>query len=236
MADVVIYGRDCVMEILLSEVWYPIMCQSDMTFNLTQEVILKTGPNSGLFREKTTRFAEASATVSGLSPIDNGLTISVFYLLQESVRTQPQTIRLKYVDMAGSSKEINGQAVIVDTTIGAPVGDFCNSTIDFQFSGAFEVQAVTPPASGTVDEDADTWETVAGQNYISGLSTGWRDGTQKTLVGKEIIEVDREGMQYDFIGNDQTPGNRQCSWNTSLNRLVFQYNFEAGETVFVIFR
>lgn len=235
MSDVLILAKDCLMELLVSDTWYPILCQSEMKFHLTQEVILKTGPASGLFREKTTRFAEANATATGLTAINNGVTISAFYLLQESVRTKTQTIRLTYTDKAGVSTEINGDAIIVDTDIGATVGDFCTATIDFQFSGSFDIQDVSSP-SGPQDEDADTWETTAGQNYISGLSTGWRTGVQKTLVGKEILEVDREGMQYDFIGNNVTPGNRQCSWDTTLNRLVFETDFNPGETVFVIFR
>lgn len=95
-----------------------------------------------------------------------------------------------------------------------------------------------PVLNSTLGEPiySDTWETVAGQDYIEGLSTGWRAGTQYSLVGKEIIAVYREGHQYDLVANDSVPGNRQSSWQTTTDRLLFANNFNPGETVFVIFK
>lgn len=236
MSEPVIFGEDCKMEILVSDNWYTIMCQSDIRFRLTQEILLKTTPNSGLFREKTTRFSEGFASVTGLTAVNNGATnVSFFYIIQESIRTQPQTIKLTFTDQGGSSKTITGTVLIVTSEIGAPIGDFAEASVELEFSGSFEIDSTDLPTTAN-PLLADTWETTAGQNYISGLSTGWRNGTQYSLNSKEILEVDREGMQYDFIGNNLTPGNRECSWNTSLNRLVFQNDFNTGETVFVIFR
>jgi hypothetical protein len=235
MSDEVIYSDDCTMEILLESNWYPILCQSDFSFKLSQEVILKTSPNSGLFKEKTTRLSEGLASVSGLSPINNGAIISVFYLIQESVRTQEQTIRFKYFDQAGISKQILGVVVIVNTEIGATIGDFVQATVDMEFSGAVTIEDVTAPPSGTIQIYSDTWNTTPGQNWIDGYSNSNLFGY--TIEGKTILEVDRDGSQYDFVGYASgTPvGNRQCKYNSSTHRLEFQNNFNSGETVFIIF-
>lgn len=239
MSDEVIYGDDCVMEILLSSNWYPILCQSEMTFSLKQEVILKTGPNSGLFREKTTRFAEASATVSGLTSIDNWTNISFFYIIQESVRTQTQTIRLKYRDQAGNGKQISGNAVIVNSELGTKIGDFALGTIDLEFSGEFDIEDVTSPPPGTIQIYSDTWNVVAGQNWIDGYSYSNLFGyTIDEMTA--ILEVDRSGIQYDFVGyaSGTVVGNRQVKYNNSTHRLEFQSgaDFNTGETVFIIFK
>lgn len=235
MSDAVIFGDNCSLDMLIDGEYYTVLCQADFKFSVKQEVILITTPNSGLFREKTTRFSEGFASCSGLTSTNNGVVISFFYMAQESIRTQPQTIRLKYEDQDGVTKQISGTAIIVNCELGTPIDDFAEASIEFEFSGAFEIEEVTVPTFSN-SLGSDTWETTEGQNYISGLSTGWRNGTQYSLVGKEIIEVDRSGSQYDFIGNNMTPGNRQCSWNTTTNRLVFEYDFNAGETVFVIWK
>jgi hypothetical protein len=238
VADAVIYGKQCVMEILLESNWYPIMCQSEMSFKLSQEVLLKTTPNSGLFREKTTRFAEASASVSGLTPIENGTTISAFYLIQESVRTKVQSIRLKYIDQLGASKQISGSVIIVNTDVGSNVGDFCSATVDFEFTGAFVIEDVTDPPAGTIQIYSDTWNVTPGQNWIDGL--GYSNLLGYTIEGKTILEVDRSGIQYDFVGySNSTPvGNRQVKYNSTTHRLEFEpgADFNAGETVFIIFK
>jgi hypothetical protein len=236
MSDEVIYSDDCTMEILFDTNWYPILCQSEFRFKLAQEVITKTGPNSGLFKEKTTRLSEGSASVSGLSPINNGTNISVFYLIQESVRTQPQTIRFKYYDQVGVSKQISGSVVLTNTEIGATIGDFVQATVDMEFSGAVTIEDVTAPPPGTIQIYADWWATTPGQNWIDGYSNSYQFGY--TIEGKTILEVDRDGSQYDFLGYSSgiPVGNRQANYNSTTHRLEFENNFNAGETVFLIFK
>lgn len=231
MSDVLIYD-DCTLEMLVSLDWYPVLCQVEVNYKLQQEVILKTGVNSGIFREKATRLNEAFCSVRGITPIENGDVISVFYMLQESIRTAPQEIRIKYVDQAGGNQQISGTAYIVNIDMPSPQADFMTVTIDFEFSGAITIENVTAPPSAGLVLYSDLWTTTAGQNYISGASAIHA----YSLVGKTILEVDREGVQYDLIANNSTPGNRQCSWNTSSNRLVFENDFSDSETVFVIFR
>jgi hypothetical protein len=233
MSDVLIYDN-CTLEMNIADEWYEVLCQVEMSFELTQEVILKTSVNSGLFREKATRLTEGACSVRGITPLENGDVISFFYIAQESIRTQPQTIRLKFIDQEGSSKQISGTAIISKCGIESRRVDFATASIDFEFSGDISIEDVPDPTGGGSETTvySDWWSTTAGQNYISGSSSV----RSYSLVGKTILEVDRSGDQYDLIANNSTPGNRQCSWNTSTNRLVFQYDFESNETVFVIFR
>lgn len=233
MSDVFIYD-DCTLEVLISSNWYPILCQVESSFDLEQEIILKTGPNSGLAREKTTRLTETFCSVRGLTPINNGDVISIFYIMQESIRTQPQTIRFRYVDQSGAvSKQISGTALIKKCSLQNTVSDFANASIDFEFSGVPVIEDVTDPPEGTILTYADTWNVTAGQNYLDGTQTSNLYGY--TLTGKTILVVWRSGVQYDFIGYSGTPGNRQCMYNQTTNRLIFADNFNDGETVFVEF-
>jgi hypothetical protein len=54
------------------------------------------------------------------------------------------------------------------------------------------------------------------------------------LSGKTVLGVWREGTEYDLVSG--TPGNRQCRQNGGAIEFGGAYPFEAGETVFVIFK
>lgn len=235
MSDFLIYDN-CVLQMLIESNWYDIMCQVEARFSIKQEVVLKTGVNSGLFREKTTRLSEAFATVTGISPIDNGDVISVFYMTQEAIRTQAQDIRLVYTDEDGEQKQISGSALIVNIEIGSPQKDFTTATIDFEFSGAIDIEEVTAPPEGTIQIYGDYWTTTAGQNYLDGAQASEELGYFLNPVGMTVLEVIRDGIQYDFIGYSGSPGNRQCMYNQTTDRLIFQNDFVANETVTVIFK
>lgn len=235
MSDFLIYDN-CTLQMLAESNWYDILCQVEARFSIQQEVVTKTGPNSGLFREKTTRLSEAFATVTGVSPIANGDVISVFYMTQEAIRTQPQTIRFVYTDEDGNQKQISGSALIVKIEIGSPQKDFTTATIDFEFSGAIDIEDVTAPPDGTIQIYADYWITTAGQNYLDGTQASVQLGYYLNTVGLTILEVIREGLEYDFFGYSGTPGNRQCIYNQTTDRLIFNTDFISGETVTVIFK
>lgn len=234
MADTpVVHGEDCICELLVDSTYYPILCATDVTFRIQQEVVLKTGPNSGLFREKTTRLSEAFATVKGLTPVGNEDVISILYLMQEGVRNVTQDIRLTFTDEEGTSKQITGSAIIAISEITGGISDWANASVDFEFSGDVELAEITPPSDMSEEIFSGTWTAVEGQDYISGDD----DSGQYNLMADDIVvlEVDREGLQHDFQESG-TPGNRCYVYDSSTGRVTFAVPFNDGETVFVLFK
>ena len=90
------------------------------------------------------------------------------------------------------------------------------------------------PSSPTADEnvDSDFWSATAGQNYVSGLSF-----YGKTLQGKTILAISREGTVYDPITTG-SPSNRTALFNSALGRITFDSNipFNPGETVWAMWK
>ncbi len=72
----------------------------------------------------------------------------------------------------------------------------------------------------------------AGQNYVSGLSF-----YGKTLQGKTILAISREGTVYDPITTG-SPSNRTALFNSALGRITFDSNipFNPGETVWAMWK
>jgi len=231
----VVQGKNTVLELYIIDTWYPLLCATDMTFSVTQEIVLKTGPNSGAWREKTTRLSEWSASVTGLTKIENSAeSLTFFHTLQESVRLVTQTVRLTFEDDEGNGKQITGEAVIVSNDINGPETDFSNATINFEGTGAYEMDVIEPPTPLAIDIFSDYWQTVNGNDYISGASTLL---SYSLGVTDEILEVDVEGVQYDVITSG-TPINRECIFDSSIGRITFRAGlvFDGSERVFVEFK
>lgn len=228
-----IFGYNTKVELLVASVYYPILCAEDMTFNVRQDVVLATSRTTGSARKKVLRgLYDYTVTVSGLTKVSNADgQISFFYLLQASVRGSEQTIKLTFTDYDGNFQSITCQVIIPDLSITGPATAFSNSSITFEGTGEFEMNAVDPPPLDTDDEVfADWWETVEGQTFVElGVVPS---GVEGYVVPGDvtILLVTRETDQYDVILTG-TPGNRQARWNSSNQTMSFLNAFNAGETI-----
>lgn len=229
-----VHGKYCVLEIYVIDTWLKLLCGTDITFNMTHETIYKTGPNSGLWRQKVLGLSEWNASVTGLTMVDvTADTLTFFYTLQESVWGFTKTIRLTFQDEDGVAKQISGDAVITSHDINGPVEDFSNGVIVFEGTGAISIASIPALIVGPKDVYSDYWQTVNGNNYIQGASfiQSYQLGINDT-----ILEVDMEGMQFDVVVG--TPVNRECKFDSGNGRITFPADliFDGNQRVFVEFK
>lgn len=230
MADPV-YGKNVIIEMLVDITYYPILCATDCTFSRIPEIITKTGPNSGLFREKALRIEDWNMSVSGLTKIENGVTLTFFYLIQTAVRRVEHTLRITFEDDTGADKQIAGSVLIGQMDINGPVSDFSNCTINFEGTGPFTVGAVTDPVGSATNVFADYWDFPVGNTFIDGASVE----QSYSLEACTVLGVFREGTEYDLTTS--APVNRQCKHNNTTGVISFDTNIPSnGEKVWVIFK
>lgn len=226
-----IHGNNCLLSIKVDDTFYPVLCAIDFTFSVRQEMVLATTVDTGVWRQKRNRgLSEWSVTISGLTKIDNtDGQISFFYLLQESVRAQVQTIQAMFEDSDGNTQVLEGLVIMPEMSINANVNSFADASIVFEGAGEVVVQeVVSEPLSEMCEQIySDTWEAVAGETTISGTGQEGR-----SFAGKEIIEVVREGMQYDYT--DGAVGNRMYGYNGTT--VTFEVPFMDGERVYVMWK
>lgn len=229
MADPVL-GKNAVLEMLVSGVYYPVLCATDCRFSRTPEFIPKTTTSSGLFREFMVRREEWSMSVSGLTKIQNAASLTFFYLLQNSVRRLEITLRITYTDDTADSKTISGNVLIGQMDINGPVSGHSEASIEFKGTGAFSVGATVDPPVSECAIYGDYWSFPAGDTYIQGTSVvhGY------SLEAVTVISVDREGVAYDLVSG--TPTGRQCKHNNTTGIINFDSAIPSnGETVWVVF-
>jgi hypothetical protein len=229
-----IYGKDCYIYIKSGDDWYLIGCGISCSFEADNEIILRTGINDGLFPKKRIRQTDWRGTVSGVMiSMSDDERVSPFYMLEETIRRNENTYKFEYTDLAGVTKTLTGSALIKTETINADQTSFAKFDISLEGTGAFTVDDADSPTD-VVDEnvDSDYWTTVAGEYAISGNSV---DG--KSLTGKTILAVSREGVAHDPITSGTASG-RQARFSTLAGSITFDSSipFSSGETVWAMWK
>lgn len=228
-----IVGRDVIFSIQVDGTFYPIGCAKSCTFELDQEVILRTGVNDGLFPKKRVRRTDWRGSCSAVMVSNNtNDRYSAFYLIQEAVRRSENYYEWEFTDLEGNIKTIRGYAVIKGIPISADVQSFSSFDLQIEGSGAFTLSDGGGSPSSITDENVDSseWTVVAGEYGVSGLSV---DG--KSLVGKYLLAIARTGAAYEIITSG-SPGNLQARFNSGAGSITFEQAFNDGETIWAMWR
>lgn len=228
-----VQGRNMIASIKVSGTWFPVFCAKSCSFDFTNEIILRTGVNDGLFPKRRVRRSDWSGSAAGVVVTDNTVDrYSPFYLLQDGVRRSEREWQFEFTNEDGEVKTISGFALIQNLPINGDVSGWAQASVSIVGTGAFVIDA--SPSSGGVDEnvDSDYWETTAGTNSISGLSENG-----KSITGKTVLAVAREGTVYDPIFSG-TATNRQARVDSGTGSVTFDSNipFNPGETVWVMWK
>jgi predicted secreted protein len=227
-----IHGKDCLLSIKIEDEFYPVLCAVDMTYSCRQEVLLATSADSGNWRYKKLRnLSEWNVSISGLTKVDNtDGQVSFFYLLQQNIRGSEQIIQIMFEDSNGNIQVLEGTVLIPELTINANVGSFADATISFEGTGSVEITEPVSDVESDVCEEllSDTWILGDGETAINGVG---QNGL--SFAGKEILEVDREGLQFDY--SNGAPGNRQYAYNGTDISFEIEGN-EFNETIFVLWK
>lgn len=232
MAEVV-FGSDVVLEMKVEEEFFPVLCATDCQFSSNPEFIEKTSADSGTSREWMKRIEEFAASVSGLTKIHNDTALSFFYMLQTSVRRASHDFRMTFTDSDGNQNVIVFTALIGAQSISGPAGDFANCSIEFKITGPIDLTEEDPPPPGEFTEiiDADYWILAEGATFVDGPSVE----KALSLEAVEVLEVDREGIEYDVTTS--TPSGRKCKHNNTTGIVSFDTALPGnpgGETVWII--
>lgn len=225
MSDVV-FGNNAVLQINILGTYINVGCAVSCSFEFENEIILKTDVNAGLFRKKRVRMSDTRMGVQGLTTLVDDTTQSVMYFLQEGIRRTEQDLRILFTDEAGIQKQVQGSYLVKTVKLTGKSDDF--SEFDIEFEGTGSISLEDPEGSGSDipgDIQWDWWEMAEGATTISGAGHFGR-----SFTGESLLEVDREGVQYDAI--TASPDGRQYVYNGTT--VAFANAANPGERVYVL--
>lgn len=235
----VVLGKDVSVLCVTEEGTIAIGCATNSTFEFSNELILKTDRNAGSFRKKRVRISDCRGQVSGLVTVASTSTrLSAMYFLQEAIRRTELSLIFLYTDEAGLERQLAGTFLVQAVSVTHDVSAFAEFDLSFEGTGGITMGAPDSPGEFTCPRVySDWWETVEGETTITGPGT-----SGKSFEGHNMIEVDREGLQFDYTTG--TPGDRSYASNgtdptaetpgTFGDTITFRDGFNPGERVFVI--
>lgn len=226
----VVHGKNVSMEAMVDGEYIAIGCAVSCSFELENELIGKTDVNAGLNRKKRVRLGDSRGSVQGLTTINSSPNrLTPFHFLQEAIRRSEQDIRFVFQDEAGDTRYIQGLFLVRAMNFTGEISSFSEFDLSLEGTGDITIGTVElPPDLICPILESDTWETEEGETSISGLGR-----QNKSFAGNEILEVDREGLQYDYKPGS-SPGNREFGYNGT--EIFFEVPFYEGETVLVVWK
>lgn len=231
-----VHGKNMIASIKVDGTFYPVFCGKSCSFSLTNEIINRTGVNSGLGILRRVRRTEFSGSASGVTVTDNTADrYSPFYLLQEAVRRAENEWQFEFINNDSETVMITGVFLIEGIEISGDVASFSQSTVNIVGSGLPVIDE--SPSGGDspgTDEnvDSDWWNVTAGTNNLTGLSQGG-----KTFAGKKVLAVSRSARDYYVITSGTATGDK-VRHDTVNDMLLFDVSmpFETGETVWIMWK
>lgn len=234
MSDVV-QGKKAILEISIGGIYRPIGCAVSCSYTFQNELIAKTDRNAGLFRKKRVRISDFSMSMDGLMTLKNDENISILYMLQEGVRRTEQDVRIRYTDELDLQKQVQGVVLVESISLSGSTDAFVEFSLSMQGTGPITIGAPTggdgdSPGTGIPgDVQFDWWDTTPGASSITGVGHYGR-----TFANKDVIEVAREGTQYDEVVSG--PSNRQYANSGTVISFDTLNPFNAGERVYVVWQ
>lgn len=226
----VILGKDVNVEALIDGDYIVIGCAVSCSFEFENELIGKTDVNAGLNRKKRVRISDSRGSVQGLTTLNSSSTrLTAFHFLQEAIRRSEQTMRFVFMDTAGDTRYVGGLFLVKSLALSSETSGFSEFDLQLEGTGDITVGVVDPPPEVFCPElFSDTWVLAEGETSINGIGQEGR-----SFADNEIIEVDREGTQYDYTTS--APGNREYGYNGTDISFEITGN-EFSEKVFVIWK
>lgn len=235
----VVHGKDVAVLCVVDGTPIAIGCATNSAWQFENELIGKTDRNAGSFRKKRVRMSDVRGQVSGLMTLASTATrLSVVYFLQEAIRRSELDMIFSFTDEAGLERQIAGKFLVQAVALTHDVSSFGEFDLSLEGTGDITIGEPDSPAEFVCPRVfSDWWETEEGETSITGPGV-----SGKSFTGHNMIEVDREGTQFDYT--DGTLGDRQYTSNgtaptaetqgTFGTTISFRDGFNPGEKIFVI--
>lgn len=230
----VVHGQDVIVEKQEGSEWKAVYCAISCVFSYQNETLGYTDVNAGISKKRRVVQSDCSMSVSGVTTLYDDDVLSPFYFLDEGRSREEGTYRMVFTETeTGGRRAIQFAGIVESVQLDGDVNEFSKCELSILPSGGFDIVEVeTPTPVEPEGVFSDWWVTTEGAHIVGGSSAvrGY------SLVHKKILEVDREGTQYDIILTG-TPSGRQCKYNELDGEIAFDPSlpFNNGETVFVLF-
>ena len=226
---VVLYAKSAAID-----EYKPFGCSQSVTLRAETEMLDTTTVGSGFWKSIKPRISGWSISLAGVTLLRDLATSRFFALdlITEQVRLNGLFLKIIFTDEGAFTRNFTGFAYIPLSEIVSTAGQLSKFSCEFIGSKDF---ILDDPSSGVgpgIEPFSDYWTTTPTGTSISGTSFVH----SYSLIGKQVLEVDREGTEWDLTLS--APVGRQARFNSGTGVVDFDPTlpFNPGETIFVLFK
>lgn len=199
--DLLIDGKDVHAFLYIDAVPFEVVCATDCTWEVEQELIGATTPDSGQYYEVRKRLKRFTMTLTGATTSDNDDNVSVFEFLDDDSTSEPLDMSIVYTDRGGGQVTVRANWYLERCSISSPADASSQFELLLRGTGAYTQSALTPPVSGSVENiTSDTFTQAAGV-----ISDARLNGVDIVGVWQEGSNMESLGIPYTHVGQVVTP-------------------------------
>lgn len=224
-----VQSKNVIIEMLIGADYFPIFCGKTMEFIRNRETIEVTSVNSTTGREYESGQSTGTLNIGGVTILDNtGNRVAITYLMQDSVMSAAQVMRIRLTDDDGGSLQIAFSALITSANLSRSFGSYSQSGVSLVVTGGVVISPVVDPPSVICPEAPLYIDVVAGASDVH--------SSLLETAGITILGVARSGMQFNQTTG--TPGNAQFRYGGTDGKIYFDTTnpFNAGEVIYVLYK
>lgn len=211
-------GKNVIVEMLISSIYYPIFCGKAADLPLEQDEIEVTHVNSGSEREYVPGMSNFLLNISGVTVLDNTENrVSILYFMQLAIRRSINTYRMRFTDQDGDTAAITFSAFVRNSTVSRDVTQWSQSSVTMRITGPLTFSSVIPPPGTPTCEQEPTIYKDLAESSLFVQDNLLIPGVGETIT---ILHVSRSGTTY--YETSGTPGNLEFLYTSATGRITFQ--------------
>ena len=222
----IVRGDHVLVEFYQSGNWYGYACARSCSLSTNTELIETSVKGAGKFATFTPTKNSFSGHIDGITSLPGSTTVDLYKLRQYQLGHVLQ--RMRFVRTAGNGNVYtdNVEFFITNVTDTSSFDNISTFTVEFQGTGVLGQTIIQPPIIIT-----------AVKRYEYTAAGGELGFTDALLIGKDILEVNKDGLgNSKIIAAPTSPASKEVSYNTTTGQFIWAVLFEPLEEAYVLYQ
>lgn len=227
----IVLGKDAV-GFIYDGSWKPWVCARSISYTINTEYIKTSVSGSG--KDETIEPTEnsATATLEGVVSLMEPGTLSLADLQVMQEAHTKFLFRYQRTDQSGNVYTSEAFFFILSSTDTGSFDGLNTFTVEMRRTGSTSIVYVPTP-NPLNSNKVKRYPTIG--NSL-GVSVGDTSFSSSLLIGKDILEVVKDGLGQAILITSGTPVGKEAKYTTSTGTIEFAVQFEAGEEAYVLYQ
>jgi hypothetical protein len=221
-----VQGKNVVV-FIYDGMWKMYACAKSATLEVITDFIETSVSGTGLFATYLPTKNSFTGSLDGVTSLEEESMLSLPDLRQRQITQQLLLMRFQRTDDAGNVYTDEASFYISSSSDTGSFDDMNLFSIDLRGTGVL-TQIFTP-----VNPPIDGVEVVRYEYTGVGGETGFTDSS---LIGKYILEVNKDGVSNARILTSGTPVGKEVKYVSATGQFLWAIEFEPGEEIFILYQ